>query len=235
MQADNIMRPFAISFPEQRCAHALRVITRDDLAFAFKLLGVRISCPAVVLVGGAKGLEAHHEAMIQNLLHAVAQIAESLQAAILDGGTQSGLIALMGKAYAASALRFPLIGVAVERMVRWPGHDNAQARANLEPHHTHFILTPGSAWGDESQWLAACARELAHTRPSLTLLLNGGEISRRDVNLSLQAQRPVLVVAGTGRLADELAESDSSPLVHALDAANVEVFASTMLALLTRS
>lgn len=229
------MQSFAISFSEPRCARALRVKEHEELSLAFKLLGVRTSRPVIVLVGGAKGLEAQHEIVVREVLRTVAQTAENLGAAMLDGGTESGLIALMGRTYVEGKFNFPLIGVAVERMVRWPDHDNPESRAQLEPHHTHFILTPGRAWGDESRWLAACAHELAQTQPALTILVNGGEISRHDVSFSLQAERPVLVVAGTGRLADELAASLSSPFMHVVAATDTATLSSTIHALLTRS
>jgi hypothetical protein len=81
----------------------------------------------------------------------------------------------------------------------------------LEAHHTHFLFVPGEKWGDESPWLSMVATALAGSAPSATLLVNGGDVSRRDVALSLQARRPVVVVAGTGRLADELAASSRRP------------------------
>jgi hypothetical protein len=90
----------------------------------------------------------------------------------------------------------------------------------LQPHHTHFLLVPGDHWGDESPWIARVATLLAGEAPSVTLLVNGGEISRQDVAHSLAAGRPVLVVAGTGRLADELAGSqERSPLLQVVDLA----------------
>lgn len=39
----------------------------------------------------------------------------------------------------------------------------------------------------------------------MTILINGGEISRKDIELSLANGRPVIVLSGTGRLANELA------------------------------
>jgi hypothetical protein len=52
---------------------------------------------------------------------------------------------------------------------------------------------------------------LARGKPALTLLINGGEISRADVQHSLDAGRPVIALAGSGRLADELALLKNKP------------------------
>jgi hypothetical protein len=64
---------------------------------------------------------------------------------------------------------------------------------------------PGTDWGDEAPWLSRVAAALAPDGRSVTVLLNGGDVTWCDLELSLQAGRPVVVVAGTGRVADELA------------------------------
>ena len=235
LRAGKNMTPLALTFPNGHHATAMCVHAQHQLAEAFSLLGVRLSRPVLVLVGGAAGLEAHRAALVKNILRLVAETAESLEAAIIDGGTQSGIIALIGEIHAEWKFNFPLVGVAVEAMVRWPGNANTAARAELDPHHPSFLLVPGSKWGDESQWLSESAHTLAQTLPSLTLLINGGEISRQDVKLSVLAKRPVLVVADTGRLADELAQSSPSSLLHIASAADLNALSSKLQALLTRS
>ncbi len=229
------MREEEIQFSPTRRALALRLFAMSALQPALTRLALNVPRSAIVLVGGAAGLEAQHMAHAQSVLRVIAETAESLRTAIIDGGTQSGIMALMGKIYAEGKFRFPLIGVAVERMVRWPGFDNPEAHEDLEPFHTHFIIVPGNTWGDESAWLSESARVLSQGRSSLTLLINGGKISRQDVNLSLQAGRPVLVISGTGRLADELAESPASHLLHVVAADDSAALSSKLHALLTRS
>jgi len=74
----------------------------------------------------------------------------------------------------------------------------------LEANHTHFFLTPGNNWGDESSWISKIATVIAIEKKSITVLVNGGKISRSDVEYSLLANRPTFVMRGTGRLADEI-------------------------------
>jgi hypothetical protein len=57
---------------------------------------------------------------------------------------------------------------------------------------------------------------------SVTVLMNGGKVARLDIELSLKDDRPVIAVAGTGRLADELAEN-KLPLVKAVPANDEEI------------
>jgi hypothetical protein len=124
----------------------------------------------------------------------------------VDGGTRAGVMRLLGELRSRAGASFPLVAVAAEGTVRMPGecgvHDH---RAELDPGHTHVVLVPGGTWGDEAPWLARTATLLAGGSPSLTLLVNGGEISYADVARSLDASRPVVAVAGSGRTADELA------------------------------
>jgi hypothetical protein len=74
-----------------------------------------------------------------------------------------------------------------------------------KPSHTHFIIVPGDEWGAESPWIAQTTSVLAGGEPSVTVLINGGEIAYADVERSVQARRRVVVVAGSGRTADAIA------------------------------
>jgi archaellum component FlaG (FlaF/FlaG flagellin family) len=42
---------------------------------------------------------------------------------------------------------------------------------------------------------------------SVTILINGGEISRKDIQLSLEEGRSVIALSHTGRLADEISQN----------------------------
>jgi TRPM family ion channel len=92
------------------------------------------------------------------------------------------------------------------------------------------MLVPGSKWGDEAPWLVRTAELLSGTFPTLTLLVNGGDLALQEVEASVRASRPVLVVSRTGRAADELAAAiegrPATPALRALaDSGAVEVAA----------
>jgi len=74
----------------------------------------------------------------------------------------------------------------------------------LDPNHTHFFLIPGEDWGDESAWISKIATAIAGDKESITILINGGNISRTDVEYSLLENRPTFVMRGTGRMADKI-------------------------------
>lgn len=218
-----------IEFDDGRTARVTRPRGLADLPAAIGELGLDVGRPVLVVVGGAAGLDDHAKQRLGGLFSDVlVPVANEWNAAVIDGGTDSGVMQLLGQA-AAKAPSFPLVGVVAEKLVALPGDDAEPGEGStLECHHTHFVLVPGSAWGDESPWLARAATEIAAGAPSVTVLVNGGQITLRDAANSVAAGRPVLAVKGTGRAADriaaaldgdrtdpEAAELASSPLVTA--------------------
>ena len=201
-----ISNPYSLLVPKTGTVEDI-----DHLPKALQQLDLPPHRPVLVLVGGAGYLE--NEDALESLFTALARVAEEVGAIVVDGGTDAGVMCLMGRARAATRGTFPLVGVAPRGRVRLPDEPPAadDDRVPVEPHHTHLILVPGNAWGDESPYLARVATLLAGNAPSVTVLVNGGEVARQDVEHSLAEGRPVIVVAGTGRLADELAAAADRP------------------------
>ncbi|NJM48930.1 MAG: hypothetical protein HC860_24495 [Alkalinema sp. RU_4_3] len=111
----------------------------------------------------------------------------------------------MGQARRQSHGQFPLVGVSPSDLSVLPGkmpcHEEA---APLEPNHTHFVLVKGTHWGDESKSLARVASSIAGPAPSVAIVINGGEVTLRDAECSVEERRPLWVIEGTGRSADRL-------------------------------
>jgi len=169
----------------------VRVRAVDELGEALDKLGVRRERPVLVLVGGAGGMSDDHLALVRDLLRAAVPVLAEHDAAVVDGGTDVGVM----KAMAELGDGLTLVGVLVEE---------ALGDVALAPNHVH-LLVPGDSWGDESPWLAEVASVIAGGRGSATLLVNGGEITYADAAQSIERGRAVLVVAGTGRTADAIA------------------------------
>ncbi len=185
----------------------VRVADPTGLAGALDAAGVPRGRPALVLVGGAGGMDDEGLRAMQPVLdRAVLPVLDRHAAAVVDGGTDAGVMRAIGRARSAGGYGFPLIGVAAEGTVVLPGREPPMpGAAALERHHTHVVLVPGSDWGDESAWLAAVADAVADGHPSVTVLVNGGEIAYADVSSSLDRGRPLVVLSGTGRTADAIA------------------------------
>lgn len=197
------------AFPEGSEVRAVRVCNPEELPGAVRELGLGGSRPAIVLIGGAGGLDDASLVHLRPLFaEGLAPLAGDLGACVADGGTDVGVMRLMGEARAAAGSRFPLVGVAAAGTVALPGEPLPRPdAARLEPHHSHFVLVPGSEWGDESPWLARVAGTLAGASPSITVLINGGETAWEDASASVASGRPVIAVAGSGRAADTLASA----------------------------
>lgn len=217
-----VEEPFLVELEGGRQAPAVRVHSDSDLAVAVEALGVG-GRAALVVVGGASGLSGREARRLAPLFDDVlAPLAQRLGATVVDGGTDAGVMRLMGDARGEAHASFALIGVIVDELADSVG---------LEPNHTHFVLVPGSDWGHEAPWLALLAGVVAAGEPSATVLVNGGDIALDDVRHSIEAGRPVVVLDGSGRSADALAAVSrgergdpslaklvASGLVHAVDA-----------------
>ena len=161
----------------------------------------------MVVVGGAGGLDDEHLGRIRPTFStALAAVVARSPLTLVDGGTDAGMMRLAGETWDMLSPRGALIGVAVERMISTGRETVAPPdAAPLEPHHTHFMLVPGDMWEADSPWIAAVATALAGDAPSVTVIANGGPISYTDVEHSVKDQRPVITLAGSGRVADDLA------------------------------
>ena len=193
---------------DRRSPRIGRIGFEEELPATLERLGVRLGRPVLVLVGGAGGMDEDDVRALDVVLrHAVLPAVVERDAAVVDGGTDSGVMRAMGRARSDAHANFALVGVAAGGTVRVPG-DHApklEDAADPEGNHSHLVLVPGRAWGEESAWIAQVADVIAAGSPSVTILVNGGEIAFTDVSSSLEHRRPVVVLAGTGRTADAIA------------------------------
>ena len=138
------------------------------------------------------------------LARGVAGVAVADGLTVVTGATDAGIFSLLGAAMAGATA--PLIGVAPVGLVTWPDRGPAGPdREPLEPHHTHFVLVEGAEWGDETAALLGLADALGKGAPTVAILCGGGEVAGDEVFGHVRAGRRVVVVAGSGGLADDLA------------------------------
>ncbi len=204
---------FKIAFETGQTAQALRVQPQKDLTSALSAMNLSEHRPVLVVIGGASQISQADFLRLECLfVEVLAPLAQELSLIVADGGTDTGVMHLMGKARNQINGAFPLIGVAPINLVQLPNQDHPSANAaSLEPHHTHFFLVPGSEWGDESPWLAQIASALAGKYRSISVLVNGGAIALVDATENVKVKHPLIVIGGSGRLADEIAASISHP------------------------
>ncbi len=178
---------------------AANIDNNNDIPEALNQLGIPHPKTTIVLVGGAGGIGFLDKFPMRKAVDIVARLAEETQSVVVDGGTQAGIMTEIGKQRKRNNFTFPLIGVVFDSLIM-----KEEAASILDPNHTHFFLIPGDDWGDESGWISKIATCIAGDQRSLTVLINGGNISRQDVEYSLLEKRPTYVMRGTGRMADEI-------------------------------
>ena len=217
------MRTQKIYFPDRqtRCVFPDE---RSNLAQAISELGLKGRYPVIVLIGGK--IDKPQAALTREAIETISKSAEDMNAVVICGGTDMGIMAEIGQTRSRNRYKFPLVGITPEELITWPGGPRStkflwwgKQRWQLEPHYSHFILVPGSQFGDETAWINDTATILSKDHQSVTILINGGEVSRKDIELSLENGRPVIALGGTGRLANELAmEPDRNPLISVVPA-----------------
>jgi hypothetical protein len=184
---------------ERGAVRAANISDTSEIQRALDQLEIPHPNSVIVLVGGASGIGWWDMFPMRKAVGIIARLAEETQSVVIDGGTQAGIMTEIGKQRKHKGYSFPLVGVVFDNLIV-----KEEAASILDPNHTHFFLIPGEDWGDESSWISRIATRIAGNHKSITVLINGGNISRQDVEYSLLENRPTFVIRGTGRLADEI-------------------------------
>jgi hypothetical protein len=186
-------------------------VSGEDAAAA---LGLSRPRGLVVLNGGTTELAPDLQAALRRTLSdGLARVAVEEELTVITGGTDAGVFALFGDALDDERTA-PCVGVAPAGLVTWPGRKRPSGRGPsgekpvpLESHHSHVLLVEGDEWGIETDAMLALTEALSGTCPSLAVLAGGGAGARREVLAHLRAGREVIVLDGTGRFAERLAEA----------------------------
>lgn len=217
------MRIQTIDFPE-RTILCVFPEERSDLEQAISKFHLESNYAVIVLIGGA--IEERDAKATERALQTITKLAQDMKMLVICGGTDMGVMAEIGQVRSQNSYTFPLVGITLEELVTWPHGPKStkflwwgKQRWQLEPHYSHFILVPGNEFGDESPWIVDAATILSKENKSVTILINGGEISRKDIQLSLEKGRPVIALSRTGRLADEISRDfDRNKLITVVSA-----------------
>jgi SLOG in TRPM, prokaryote len=187
---------------------AVAITAQGDASAQAILDALEITSPraVILLFGGAKGLDDSSKAHLTTLFaDGVTPVAAELGALIIDGGTQSGVMAMMGEAVARCPGTCQLLGIAPKGKITHPEIAGASAvsdGAPLEPNHSHFVLVESADWGGETGKMLEIAR--AFNARIVAILVNGGAIAADEALQSVRNGWQLLVVEGSGRFANEL-------------------------------
>lgn len=207
---EDMGKTFTIDFGEGRIAPAIRVEKGSDAQEIVTHFGLVSPRPTIFISGGAGMMSDEDiERTRAIIVDGVATFADKYHITIVDGGTESGVMKMIGDARLHHDFKFPLIGVSPDGLISYPGYQNPNEQANLENGHSHFVLVEGENWGDESQMIVNLTRAIAAGQPMIGLLINGGKIAEQDVYIATakataHERIPILVLEGSGRTADNI-------------------------------
>ena len=199
------VKPQTVKFTNKRSATVVAPPADMPAKEIVSALGLDQSRDVLLIAGDAAELETEVEAqLVQLFSRGLARAAADATALLIDGGPQTGLSAITGSGVADRGYKSPLVGVVPAAKVSYPGGP-AQGEA-LEPHHSHFVLTEGDEWGDETEILFQLVEALAGPNQVVTVLVNGGEVAKQQILQSVRRGWPVIMIRGGGGLADEIAD-----------------------------
>lgn len=85
---------------------------------------------------------------------------------------------------------------------RWPHERTTVTKvydsAQLDPNHSHFILAKGNQWGDETEILFEVIKTFEGNIRIVAILVGGGEISKKEILMSVNNGWPVIVIESGG-------------------------------------
>jgi hypothetical protein len=178
--------------------HAPRGATAREI-----LVELNIATPQalVCLNGGTAELEGKLVSALEAILvDGLARVVAEEALTVITGGTDAGIFSLFGKGIEKWGRSTSVVGVVPEKLVKWPG--GGAGDTALEPHHTHFVLTDGVAWGDETEAMYSLAREWSRDCPSVAVFAGGGDVTLREMRKNVDQLRPMILLAGSGRTTD---------------------------------
>ncbi|MGY3089020.1 hypothetical protein ACVWYF_002060 [Hymenobacter sp. UYAg731] len=213
------MQTLAIATSARPPARAALPTSQDTATDILSALSLGPYKAVLVVAGSADSLDAQLAPKLAQFFdRAVAQAAIEAGALVVDGGTQAGVMELMGAGVASRGFQTTLLGVAPKGLVVYP--DGPATGVALEPNHSHFVLVEGNEWGTETKLMYQLVAALAApggqgaseppsaargSVPAVVLLVGGGPGALGEMLAAVRQRRLIVAVEGSGGLADELA------------------------------
>lgn len=219
-----------VSFPNKNIARIVIPSDSDNIETINEMLAIPDYKSLILILGGADSIGNDIKSSLTQLFdRGIAKAAIHADALVVDGGTKSGVMQLIGEGLAGRDAKIKLVGIVPESLVKYPtkNANGDSSLVELEPNHSHFVLTSGQQWGDETTILYQLVKGWMHRSnnipsskktakktgntgekiPCMALITGGGSISKNEVLYAVRKNIPLIVIAGSGGLADEVAKA----------------------------
>ncbi len=176
-----------LNFPNGRTAQLVEPPAHSDPQQIIASLQLTVQQSVIVVCGttGEKDLS-------EIFSRAIAPAAIAGNANIIGNGDQQGIMQLMGDGVADRSHQTNLIGI-------------SNSTETLNPNHTHFVATSDPNW-NEVKLTFQLAEHLAKGASVVTVLAGGDEQTKLEVVESVRKGWPIVLIAGSGGLADQIAK-----------------------------
>ena len=221
---DNLLKKQEIIFENNKNkAFVIKAAINDSAKNIISTLQLQLSKPKsiILILGGASGnldISDTSITILYQILDGVLEYASANDAIIIDGGTKSGIMEIVGQRVSKieQSKRPIILGVAPAELISLSKsikqEDNNDIKEEndkvlLDPNHSHFVLVQGYKWGDETIKLFQIVSALSADNdiPVVALLAGGGKISKKEILFCIDLNWPIIVIEKTGYLADEIA------------------------------
>lgn len=170
-------------------------------------------CAVIPVSGGAKDfpryLPNNGFLKMHSFIEAVVEVAFNKRIMLVDGGTNTGVMQLIGSFFEKisksdpNCILPPLIGFVPEPKVNYPGAsiEGRDPKADsLDPNHSCFVLVNDvQEWGDEVDSMFALVNSLSARLPSVSLIVNGGLTTLKEAVRNARDGREIIVIEGSLR------------------------------------
>jgi hypothetical protein len=211
-------QPFqTITFENGHLAQLLNVSFNADPDTVLKTFSLGSPEGLIMVSGDTENLEEPIQQRLTQLLsRGLVKSAMNLNAVLMDNGKTSSLVTLTGQSVADRGHKSPLIGVAATTQVTYPNQTEeeptSEKATSLDPNHSHFVLVDTKNSHQAIDFKYRLGAAIASHHAAVTILVNGGEDSRAEVLQAVRYGWPIIVLTGTGQLADEIAQlSQNTP------------------------
>jgi hypothetical protein len=211
ISTEHAVNTLPIVFPNGNSSLSVTALPDTSATTIIRSLGIQPPKVLFLVIGRASSLDEQFVDRLKLLCNlGIARQAIEAEAIVIDGGTEGGIMKIMGEAIAERGYHSILLGIAPSGTVTYPGAliENAHSeRVSLDPNHSHFVLVEGNDWGVETETMYKLADELCKNMPVVTLLINGEENAKREAWNSVQRGWPLLIMRESGKTADEIADA----------------------------
>ncbi|PRY34572.1 hypothetical protein [Umezawaea tangerina] len=184
-------------------------LAHPDANIKARSLGVSRGRPVIALFSSGDSLSTELGSQVLPLLR---RVVTGRDAVFVTAGADVGVVHLLGVALEAVEGKLPpFVAVAPSGKVVAGEDKPSEGELSLNPNHDVAVLVPGKNWGEETPALFRTIDAITGKRgKAIALLIGGAELARDQLTAHLGGDRPLVVVAGTGGLADEISSGTLS-------------------------